>query len=332
MTKNEFLLSISKPDGTFKRQNKVSPIRYPGGKTKAIGLITQYLPDQLPKKILSPFIGGASLEIAWANNLDVDEIVGGDVFLPLVNFWQVILSDPNGLADELEKFKLGDQNYRAYKQILAAWYEDPINNPLSDMEAAAHYYYNMQLSYGPMFLGWTSPSKPTTKKDYENILQSVRSFRCPKLRVEQISFEDSLTKYPEHFVYADPPYLLGYDSNVFKGIYPNQKAENHKNFPHELFRDCMNSRNTEWIISYNNCGTIRKWFDQHEQLYPEWQYTYQQGETRTKNSDGESERGLKDSKKTGKEILIVKSSYTPWDYKAYKSSQENLNFDLFEIL
>ena len=74
MNKNEFLTSITKLDGTFKRLSKISPLRYPGGKTKAIGLITQYLPDVLTKKIVSPFIGGASLEIAWANNLDVDDI------------------------------------------------------------------------------------------------------------------------------------------------------------------------------------------------------------------------------------------------------------------
>ena len=321
MNKKDYLKSIIKSNGDFKRLNKISPLRYPGGKTKAIGLITQYLPDNLPKKILSPFIGGASLEIAWANNLDVDEVIGGDVFHPLVNFWQVILSEPNLLADELEKFKLGDNNYRKYKQILKDWFEDPKNNHLNDIEAAAHYYYNMQLSYGPMFLGWTSPSKPTTENDYKRIIHRVRNFKCPKLRVEQISFEDSLDKYPDHFVYADPPYLLGYDSEVFKAIYPNQGGANHKEFPHELFRDKMNHRKTEFIISYNDCGTIRKWFNNWEQFYPMWQYSYQQGETRQKDIDGESVKGKKDSRKTGKEILIVKSSYTKYNSQTTEFNQ-----------
>ncbi len=310
MDKFEYLDSIRKPDGEFKRLNKISPLRYPGGKTKAIGLITQYLPDTMPKKIVSPFLGGGSLEIAWANNLDVDEVICGDVFHPLVNFWNVILSTPDALADELAKFQLGDANYRAYKQILQNWYEDPVANPLSDLEAAAHFYYNMQLSYGPMFLGWTSPGKPTTKEDYDRILERVRNFRCPKLKVELISFEKLLDKYPDHFVYADPPYLLGYDSEVFKAIYPNQGGEHHKGFNHELFRDMMNARSSGFIISYNNCGTIRDWFKDHEQFYPEWQYSYQQGETRKKDKDGNSVRGAKDSRKTGKEILIVNSQYT----------------------
>ena len=314
MNKTTYLNSICKEDGTFKRLSKISNLRYPGGKTKAIGLITQYLPDVLPKKILSPFIGGASLEITWANNLDVDEVIGCDIFHPLTNYWEHQLNEPNKLADELEKFGLGDANYRAYKQILKGWYEDPATNKLTDLEAAAHYYYNMQLSYGPMFLGWTSPSKLTTEKEFARIIERVREFRCPKLRIENIPFEESLIKYPEHFVYADPPYLLGYDSEVFKPIYPNQGGECHKGFNHELFRDLMVNRNSEWIISYNNCGTIRDWYTGFEQLYPEWQYSYQQGETRKKNDEGQSVKGGKDSRKTGKEILIVNSTYSVTTY------------------
>ena len=315
MNKFEFLNSITKPNGEFKRLNRISPLRYPGGKTKAIGLITQYLPDNMPTRILSPFMGGASLEIAWSNNLDgVEEVVACDIFHPLTNFWNHILNDPNKLADELEKFKLGDNNYRAYKQILKDWYEDPIKNKLTDLEAAAHFYYNMQLSYGPMFLGWTSPGKPTTESDYKGILKRVRDFKCPKLKVENLSFKESLEKYPEHFVYADPPYLLGYDSTVFKAIYPNQGGEHHKGFEHELLRDLLNSRNTEFIISYNDCGTIRQWYKNYKQFYPKWQYSYQQGETRKKNEEGKSIKGSKDSRKTGDEILIVKSTYTPFVY------------------
>jgi DNA adenine methylase len=310
MNKKEYLDSIRKPNGEFKRQRGISPLRYAGGKTRAIGLITQYLPDELPKQILSPFIGGASLEIAWANNLDVDEVVGCDVFWPLVNFWQHILDDPDRLADKLEEFKPDGDSYKANKQILKAWWEDPKQNPLTDLEAAAHYYYNMQLSYGPMFLGWQSATKKTTDQDWARIRERVRNFRCPKLKVEHKSFQESLREREDWFVYADPPYLLGYDSQVFKAIYPNQQGSNHKNFPHEEFRDLMCSRDSQFVISYNNCGTIRSWYDQFEQLYPEWQYSYQQGETRSKNDQGESVRGSRDSRKMGREILIVNSSYS----------------------
>lgn len=330
MNKIEFLKSISKPNGEFKRLSKISPLRYPGGKTKAIGLISQYLPDQIPKKILSPFMGGASLEIAWANNLDeIEEIVACDIFHPLTNFWQHILNCPDLLANQLAQFKLGDDNYRKYKEILKAWYYDPQNNKLSPLEAAAHFYYNMQLSYGPMFLGWTSPGKPTRQKDYDNILERVHTFKCPKLKVETLNFEQSLNKYPEHFVYADPPYLLGYDSKVFKAIYPNQGGEHHKTFAHETFRQMMCQRNTQFIISYNDCGTIRDWYKNYTQIYPKWQYSFQQGETRKKDlTTGQSIKGAKDSRKTGDEILIINSQYTTTTTTVKKSNNFDTMFSL----
>lgn len=329
MNKFEYLQSIAKQDGTFKVQTRSSPLRYPGGKSRAVGLITQYFPDSLPKKILSPFLGGASMEIAWAKNLDVDEVVGCDIFKPLTIFWEVILSDPNGLADRLQKFQLGESNYYAYKQVLADWYNDPIANKLTDIDAAAYFYFNMQLSYGPLFLGWTNDKYMMDANGYQRTLERIRNFSAPKLKVKNISFEQALKDHPDYFVYADPPYLLGYDSKVFRPMYPNQKGEHHKNFKHELFRDLMLSRNTDWIISYNDCGTIRQWYSNYEFQFPKWAYTLQQGETR---KDGQ--KGNRDSTKESKEILIIKSQYTLQNYSlpvTKKKKERNIYTDLFDF-
>ena len=303
MTKFQYLETLRKTDGTFKRVSRMSPLRYAGGKTKGIGPITQYLPDVTPQRIISPFLGGGSLEIAWANNLDTEEVVGSDVFAPLVLFWQVLLETPGDLADALGRLKLGKENYTRYKEQLREWFTG--TRFLSDTKAAALYYYNMQLSYGPMFLGWTSPMYMDDVAGWKRTIQMIREFRCPKLRVKCCSFEDALTAYPNDFVYADPPYLLGYDSSVFKGIYPNQGAANHKGFPHEHLRNILKARSSEWLLSYNDCGTIRTWYEGYNHTFPKWQYTYQQGETRTNG-----EKHQRDSRKDGREILIVNTHYT----------------------
>lgn len=309
MKKHNYLNSLRKKDGTFKRPTSISPIRYPGGKTRALGLITQYLPDDIPKKILSPFIGGASLEIAWANNLDVEEIVGCDVNFPLVNFWQVVLNRPNELANQLEQLLPTKKEYVRVKQLIVDWYKDPKNHPLDELDAAAYYFHNTQLSYGPMFPGYVAASYLTQKK-WDSMITRVRNFRSPKLRVELCSFENSLDRYPNHFVYADPPYLLGYDSTVTFGMYPNRNwPTDHEGFKHELFRDKMINRPTEWIISYNNCETIKNWYPGYEFQYPSWQYSYQQGETRVNGV-----KGLRDNSKECKEILITNSLYTINDW------------------
>ena len=55
-----------------------SPLRYAGGKTRAIKLILQHIPDIKSKRIISPFFGGGSFELYMSRN--GYEIIGFDIF------------------------------------------------------------------------------------------------------------------------------------------------------------------------------------------------------------------------------------------------------------
>ena len=66
-----------------------TPIRYAGGKSKAYNIITEQLPTCLPERIISPFMGGGSLESRWSSELSIP-VIGFDIFDPLVNFWNVL--------------------------------------------------------------------------------------------------------------------------------------------------------------------------------------------------------------------------------------------------
>jgi biotin synthase-related radical SAM superfamily protein len=58
----KYLKTIKNKNGTYKRIC-LSPLRYAGGKSKAIGLILENLPKLKEKKIVSPFFGGGSIEL-----------------------------------------------------------------------------------------------------------------------------------------------------------------------------------------------------------------------------------------------------------------------------
>ena len=50
-----------------------TPIRYAGGKSKAYDFISSYIPFwPRPKRIISPFIGGGSLEVRWAHEMGIE--------------------------------------------------------------------------------------------------------------------------------------------------------------------------------------------------------------------------------------------------------------------
>ena len=93
-----------------------TPLRYAGGKTLAVGHIINILPDNI-KRVASPFLGGASVEIAIAKELDI-EVIGYDIFDILINYWYYQINEPKKLTNKLKKFKPTKAEYSRVKEIM----------------------------------------------------------------------------------------------------------------------------------------------------------------------------------------------------------------------
>jgi len=316
---NTFLKGIKSNSG-YKRIS-TSPLRYAGGKSKAVGLILENLPALKHKKIVSPFFGGGSFEIVLSKYLGY-EVIGYDIFGILVDFWKNIISTPHDIADELEKLIPTKEEFTRNRHILLNYWDKIKPSTLhykttnvihlTDEEKerldedpklqAAYYYYNMQLSYGPMFLGW--PSSVYLKPErYNKIIKNIRDFNPGNLKVECDSFEKVITKHSDDFLFLDPPYYLGDDSKMFKGMYPNCNfAIHHNDFNHSLLCELLKKHIGGFFITYNDCPTIRNMYKEFKQVYPKWQYTYGQGETRIgENRKNATSNNVKESH----EIFII---------------------------
>jgi len=298
--KENFLKSIisKNPKNTNKyKRVVVSPIRYPGGKSLAVGYIVELLPTNI-KRVISPFFGGGSVEIAISKYLGL-EVIGYDIFEILVNYWKIQIENPKLLYEKLKELKPTKETFNNVKAILKDHWEGKIK--LDPITLATYFFFNWNLSYGPGFLSWTSEIYLNEKK-YEKMIERVRDFSPGNLNVGVADFRDILKKYLNDFMYLDPPYYIGPDSKVFKGIYPQRNFPiYHKNFPHETLRDMLKEHKGGFILSYNNCPTIREWYKDYQQFFPKWQYTMGQGETRIgKNRKNSKITYIKDSS----EIII----------------------------
>ena len=293
-----------------------TPIRYAGGKSRAYDFISSYIPFwPRPKRIISPFMGGGSLEVRWAHELGI-KVEAFDVFDVLTNYWQHQIHHPKRLYDILKGLEPTKEQYDEIKDMLLHWdkvqdmfkdwktdYYDRKSTPLDDELGAAYYWFNHNLSYGPMFLGWFSSIYLKKESLYENSLKRVRDFSCPNLSVKQSSFDKVIPNYKKDFIYADPPYYMekSEDNKMFKAIYPNSNfALHHLHFDHELLRDQLHSHEGKFLLSYNDCDWVRENYKGFKFKTPEWAYSYGQGETRIgknkKNNDP----------KQSHEILIIK--------------------------
>lgn len=305
-----------------------SPIRYAGGKTRAIKHIEKYIPKNIDK-LISPFFGGGSLEIylAYSRNL---KVIGYDVFDILVNYWNVQIHQPKSLYNILSTFSPTKEVYKDIKNKLKSWtksqnlfsqlktdYYQTKSINYTDVEGAAYYWFNHNLSYGPMYMGWPSSVYLNTDK-YKKMIEKVRDFDGKNIEVYCEDFITSIPKHNNDFLYLDPPYLLNddIDNEVFAGLYPNKNFDvHHSGFNHIQLRDMLHNHNGGFVLSYNNCSTIREWYKDYEIYFPKWKYSFANGEKRIgknrenmmkniKNSYIDEEYNIK--AKDSKEILIVK--------------------------
>jgi DNA adenine methylase len=296
--KEEFLYKLKGKGKKYKRYLG-SPLRYAGGKSWAVGYVIEKLPSNL-KRLISPFFGGGSIEIAVAKELNV-EVFGFELFDILVNYWKVQIEQPEELYGELKKLKPDKKTYNQIKEILKKHWKGEIVLP--SLKLAAYYYFNHNLSYGPGFLGWMS-SVYANQETYNRLLERVRNFNVKNLTVECSSFEQVIPNFQNDFLYCDPPYYLGEDSTLFRGLYPQRNFPiHHNNFNHELLRDLLYNHKNGFILSYNDSPTIRQWYKDFEIIELPIHYTMGQGETRI------GVNRIKDNRnhiKKTKELLIIK--------------------------
>ncbi len=229
-----------------------SPLRYPGGKTRGVAFITNFFPSNLDK-LVSPFFGGGSIELAIAAKGTI--VYGYDIFAPLVEFWQCLLTQPNKLAAEVEKYyPLPKDKFYELQQTQTAFE--------TKLERAAVYYVLNRSSFsGATLSGGMSPKHPRFTL---TSIERLKGYNNPNIKVEKAGYKTSLQKHPFTFTYLDPPYLI-------KSSLYGKKGNAHKDFDHEELAKILKGRE-HWILSYNDCDEIRNLYEGFHILTPNWKY------------------------------------------------------------
>jgi len=303
--KKVFLKKIEGTSQRYKRFNG-SPLRYGGGKSLAVGYIVEKLPDHV-SRVISPFFGGGSVEIAFANELNL-KVLGFDIFDMLTNYWKFQLNQPEEMFKLLKTLTPTKATYEDVKNVLKSHWnkKDGYDGKMDDFKRATYYFFNHNLSYGPGYLGWMS-SNYLDPKMYERTINKLKNFRAPNVEVKFGDFKNIIPKYNKDFLYLDPPYFLEGDSKMFKGIYPMRNFPIHHNsFDHELLVTLLKNHKGGFILSYNDCSWVREAYKDFEIYEVEWQYTMGQGETRIGKNRLERDYDNGNVKKSHELIIVGK--------------------------
>ena len=244
-----------------------TPLRYPGGKSRACTKMDPFFPDlRNYKEYREPFLGGGSVAIHITKKYPKLDIWVNDLYEPLYNFWRVLQDDGNALYETLCDLKsrhpdpvYGPQElgyeYPAKKLFLES--KNIVNDYTeSNLSRASSFYIINKCS----FSGLTESSSFSRQASVANF--SMRGIEklpgytklIENWKITNWSYESLLTDHKDVFVYLDPPY------DIKDNLYGN-KGNMHNEFNHDDFASDCDRYVCNQLISYNSSNLVKERFD-----------------------------------------------------------------------
>jgi DNA adenine methylase len=233
-----------------------TPLRYPGGKSRACTKMDQYFPDlRNYNEFREPFLGGGSVAIHITKKYPDIKIWVNDLYEPLVNFWQQLQMFGPEMKDKLLDLK-SKNNTPDKAKVLFYHSKVFVNEPLlSNLDRAVAFYVVNKCS----FSGLTESSSFSQQASNSNF--SIRGIeKLPEYsklianwRITNYSYDYLMDDNMDAFLYLDPPY------DIKDNLYGN-KGSMHKGFDHDKFATDCDSCRMHQMISYNSDQLVKDRF------------------------------------------------------------------------
>ena len=250
-----------------------SPLRYPGGKSRALKQILPLIPMNIAE-FREPFVGGGSVFFAirslfhsriktyWINDFNYD----------VVCFWRQARDNNPALVEALTTTHANATDGRALFAELTADKDALSENRalLSEFERAVRFFILNRITFsGVVDSGGYSPSAYANRWTASSIARVGQV--APYLRNVNITCEDYadvLFQEGENvFLFLDPPYWKATASKLY-GV----RGSLHTTFDHAQFAEHMKKCPHKWLITYDDSPVIRELFDFAE--IQEWTLQY----------------------------------------------------------
>lgn len=231
-----------------------SPLRYPGGKQRAIKAIAKYFPKKA-REYREPMVGGGSVYFHLRNRGFAEKYWINDKFLDLVDFWRAcqVQESCENLQKDLFALRasLGDSASMRefFMEVKDRTEEDPFRRAL------LFFFFNRVTFSGTTRAGGFSSQASVerfTESSIKRLGQMPEALR--ETRISNLDVEEVLTAPGEDvFVFLDPPY---YQAGKLYG-----RGGSLHEFDHEKLAFTLKRSNHRFLITYDDCEPIRS-------LYP----------------------------------------------------------------
>ena len=233
-----------------------TPLRYPGGKSRACVKLETFLPDLRDyREFREPFLGGGSVAIHITKKYPHLDIWVNDLYEPLVNFWKTLQDDGYKMFKRLQELKSRYPDQESARGLFLEAKELVNDHSISPLFRACSFYVINKCS----FSGLTESSSFSRQASDSNF--SMRGIEklpgytqiIENWKITNISYEKLLTDNRDTFTYLDPPY------DIKDNLY-GKKGDMHKSFDHDVFASNCDRFIGPQLISYNSSQLVKERF------------------------------------------------------------------------
>ena len=263
-----------------------TPLRYPGGKSRAVPKLLQHLPSREITEYREPFLGGGSMAIEMTRRLPEEiPIWVNDLYEPLYNFWVQLRDNGDYLHSELMRAKNFHPDEESARKLFLDSKENLNDSKRSQEDRAVDFYIINKCSFSGLTES-SSFSKAASNSNFSHRgIERLPEYSklISRWKITNVSYEELVSDETLTFIYADPPY------DIKDALY-GHKGDKHRGFNHAAFADSMDKCLCNVMISYNNHPDIIMRFLEWCQY--DYDHTYTMRSTGTYMSDQQDRREL----------------------------------------
>lgn len=240
-----------------------SPLRYPGGKSRAVEKIAALVPPFA--EFREPFIGGGSVFIYFKQKFPDRKFWINDKYPELATFWREMKTNSSQVIAQVRRWK---NEFADGKRLFYFLRENKAN--FNSTEIAAAFFVFNRISFSGTTEAGGFSNQAFEKRFTESSIERLQKIPAllQDVKITNDDYEEIIKAGGEDvFLFLDPPYFSATESALY-----GKNGNLHKIFDHERFAESLRNCPHRWLLTYDDSPYVRELFSFAN--VADWNLTY----------------------------------------------------------